>query len=93
MFLIINKDLFTPHLVVFYPSCIVLSLRGRHDMNGSFLHIFGHKDTKVFNINTSKHVCFFRKGCFLSGRSATLQKNTSKYTVLLITVNQFMKKV
>ena len=91
MLFAINKDIFTPHLMVFYP-CIVLSFKGRDDPNSTFLHMFGH-NTKVFNINASKKVCFFRKACFLSGRPATLQKNISKYTKLLITANQFMNTV
>ena len=43
MLFAINKDLFTPRLMVFYPG-IVLSLRGWDDPNSTFLHIFGHKD-------------------------------------------------
>ena len=50
-----------------------------------------YNNMKVFNINTSKQVCFFRKACFLSGRSAALQKNISKYTILLITINWWIQ--
>ena len=31
-----------------------------------------YNNTKTFNINTSKQVCFFHKASFLSGRSAAL---------------------
>ena len=47
----------------------------------------------TFNINTSKQACFFCKAYFLSGRSPTFQKNISKYTVHLVTVNHFMDTV
>ena len=53
-----------------------------------------YQNTKIVkNVNTSKQVCFFRKACFLSVSSAVLQKNISKYTILLMTVNQFMNTV
>ena len=63
--------------MVFCP-CIVLSLRGRNDPNSTFLHILDTKtfyiNTNVFNVNTSKQVCFFLKACFLNGRTGALQK-------------------
>ena len=58
----INKNLFTPRLMVFYPY-IVLSLRGRDDPNSTFLHIFRHFTiTRKYLILTqvSKYVFFVK---------------------------------
>ena len=51
MLFAINKDLFTPRLMVFYP-CIALSLRGRDDPNSTFLFIYLF--ITLFNFSTLK---------------------------------------